>query len=58
MECLVECVSKKDETRVTGRTRKNQVVNFPGNENMVGEFVNVKLLEAFTWGFMGKMEKS
>ncbi len=54
MECLVECVSKKDGTRVTGRTRTNRVVNFSGDESMVGDFVNVKLVEAFTWGWMGE----
>lgn len=54
VECLVECVSKKDGTRVTGRTRSNRVVNFSGDESMVGSFVNVKLLEAYTWGWMGE----
>lgn len=54
MECLVECVSKKDGSRVTGRTRTNRVVNLDGDESMVGEFVNVKLAKAFTWGWMGE----
>ena len=54
VECLVECVSKKNDSRVTGRTRSNRVVNFPGDESMVGDFVDVKLIEAFTWGWMGE----
>lgn len=54
VECLVECVSKKNDSRVTGRTRSNRVVNFSGDESMVGDFVDVKLMEAFTWGWMGE----
>lgn len=53
-ECLVERVSKKDSGMVTGRTRGNQVVNFPGNENMIGGLHMTRLVKAYTWGFMGE----
>lgn len=52
-ECLVESISKKDHDKVTGRTRCGRVVNFTGNESMIGSFVLVKLEEAFTWGLKG-----
>ena len=40
---LVEGLSRKDETELTGRTENNRVVNFPGNARLVGEFVEVRL---------------
>jgi len=55
VECLVERVSKKNVNRMTGRTRRNRTVNFPGDEKMIGEFVHVRLTKAYTWGFLGEM---
>jgi tRNA-2-methylthio-N6-dimethylallyladenosine synthase len=52
-EVLVECVSKKDATRMTGRTRTNRVVNFPGTADLIGRLVDVKLTRGYTWGLMG-----
>jgi tRNA-2-methylthio-N6-dimethylallyladenosine synthase len=55
VEVLVEGVSRKDPSRVTGRTGTNKVVNFPGKVDLTGSFVTVRLTQAFTWGFMGEM---
>ncbi|MCD4783965.1 MAG: tRNA (N6-isopentenyl adenosine(37)-C2)-methylthiotransferase MiaB [Candidatus Eremiobacteraeota bacterium] len=55
LECLVESLSKKDPTKLTGRTERNRVVNFTGDKSLIGEFVNVKLTSAFTWGWIGEM---
>lgn len=54
VKCLVETISKKDPTRVTGRTEGNRVVNFTGDKSLIGEFVNVKLTSAYTWGWIGE----
>jgi tRNA-2-methylthio-N6-dimethylallyladenosine synthase len=53
-EVLVEGVSKKKSAMLTGRTRKNKVVNFEGKADLIGELLRVKLEKAFTWGFMGE----
>jgi tRNA-2-methylthio-N6-dimethylallyladenosine synthase len=54
VEVLVESISRKNPDRVTGRTRTNKVVNFQGNESDISTFLNVKLTEGFTWGFIGE----
>ncbi|MDU7964690.1 MAG: tRNA (N6-isopentenyl adenosine(37)-C2)-methylthiotransferase MiaB, partial [Clostridium perfringens] len=40
VEVLVEGPSKNDETKLTGRTRNGKLVNFAGDEKLVGELVN------------------
>jgi len=54
-EVLVEGPSKKDATRMTGRTRGNRVVNFPGTPDLQARLVNVRLVQGYTWGLMGEM---
>lgn len=43
---LVEGPSRKDPAQYSGRTENNRVVNFDGNESMVGHFVEVEITEA------------
>ncbi len=47
-EVLVESVSKRDKTRLTGRTEGNHVVNFEAGrgENLIGRFVKVKIISS------------
>jgi len=40
-EVLVEGVSKKDAAMLTGRTRGNHLVHFPGSEDLAGELLDV-----------------
>ncbi len=54
-EVLVESVSKKKKTFLTGRTGRNKVVNFEGEESRIGEILTVTLTRAYTWGFLGQM---
>ncbi|MDQ7822663.1 MAG: tRNA (N6-isopentenyl adenosine(37)-C2)-methylthiotransferase MiaB [Candidatus Eremiobacteraeota bacterium] len=53
-EVLVESISRKKKSVLTGRTRRNKVVNFEGTPDLIGEIVQVKLKKAYTWGFMGE----
>ena len=46
---LVEGVSKRDGSELMGRTECNRVVNFPGNERLIGQMVDVKITEAKTY---------
>jgi tRNA-2-methylthio-N6-dimethylallyladenosine synthase len=41
---VVENISKKDQRELAGRTDNNRVVNFVGHEDMVGQFVEVKII--------------
>lgn len=53
-EVLVESVSPKDPTRVTGLTRQNKTVNFTGDASLVGKLVNVRITEGHLYGFVGE----
>jgi tRNA-2-methylthio-N6-dimethylallyladenosine synthase len=43
---LVEGFSKKSDEEMSGRTENNRVVNFVGDESMVGQFIDVEITTA------------
>ncbi len=51
---LVTGVSKKDASQLAGRTENNRVVNFTGDQNLVGEFVEVVVTEALPNSLRGE----
>jgi tRNA-2-methylthio-N6-dimethylallyladenosine synthase len=53
-EVLVEGLSKQSDQDVTGRTRSNKIVNFPGDMNLAGELVSVKILKAYPHSLRGE----
>jgi len=54
-EVLVEGMSPKDPSRLTGLTRQNKTVNFPGTDDMIGQLVNVRATRGRLYGFEGEM---
>ncbi len=54
-DVLVEGVSKTNPDCMTGRTDTNKIVNFPGNESMVGRFIPVRITKAHTWSLNGEI---
>jgi len=40
---------------LSGRTESLKVVNFKGDESLVGKYVNVKITEAHTWSLNGEI---
>ena len=56
-EILVENINEKDKTLVTGRMSNNTLVHFPGKEELIGQFVNVKLTESKGFYYLGEIEK-
>jgi len=54
-EVLVEGVSPKDPSRLTGLTRHNKTVNFAGPREAVGGLVSVRATEAHLYGFVGEV---
>ena len=53
-EVLVEGRSRNSPDHMTGRTRCNRIVNFPGNQELVGELVNVKITEGLQNSLRGE----
>ncbi len=50
---LVEGKSKTNEEMLSGRTSGGKIVNFKGDETLVGEIVDVKITETKTWSLCG-----
>ncbi len=55
--CLVLGVSKKNPGELQARTENNRVVNFATDANVVGEFVNLKIVDQLTNSLRGKLER-
>lgn len=54
---LVDGVSKNNPEMLSGRTESSKIVNFKGDENLAGKYVNVKITQAHTWSLNGVLEK-
>ena len=52
---LVFGLSKKDSEEVAGRTENNRIVNFPGNESLIGKFVDLIITEAYSNSLRGEI---
>ncbi|MEG0843574.1 MAG: tRNA (N6-isopentenyl adenosine(37)-C2)-methylthiotransferase MiaB [Romboutsia sp.] len=58
VEVLVEGMSKTDETKFTGRTRQNKLVNFTSEESeLIGKLVHVEVISANTFSLNGVLKK-
>ena len=51
---LVDSVSRKSEAQVSGRTENNRAVNFTGDKDLIGRFVDVKITEARSNSLLGE----
>lgn len=55
VEVLVEGPSEKNPQKLSGRTRTNKTVIFDGSPDLKGEFVLVRTVKAYLWGFEGEL---
>ena len=55
---LVEGSSRKDLAQMSGRTENNRVVNFNGEADMVGQFIQVRVTEALPNSLRGATSPS
>lgn len=53
-EILVDGFNPKDNSQLTGRTKSNKIVFFSSQENLIGQFVNVKIVGAGNWSLRGE----
>ncbi|WP_211292831.1 tRNA (N6-isopentenyl adenosine(37)-C2)-methylthiotransferase MiaB [Neomoorella humiferrea] len=58
VEVLVEGPSKTDPSKLSGRTRTNKLVIFPGDAELTGRLVNVRLTKAQTWLLKGEISRA
>lgn len=52
-EILIEGISESDPSMMTGRTRTNKIVNFPGNGLIQGNIITIKIIEAKKHSLLG-----
>ncbi|EKO3565743.1 MULTISPECIES: tRNA (N6-isopentenyl adenosine(37)-C2)-methylthiotransferase MiaB [Vibrio] len=52
---LVEGPSKKNLMELRGRTENNRVVNFEGSPDLIGQFVDVKIVDVFSNSLRGEL---
>lgn len=52
---LVEGPSRKDAAELAGRTENNRVVNFAGNPRMVGQIIELDIVEAYPNSLRGQV---
>lgn len=55
VEVLVEGKSKNNEDFIQGRTRTGKVVNFPGDESLTGQLLQVLVTKARSFSLMGEL---
>ena len=52
---LVDGVSKKGLPLMNGKNHEGIIVEFEGNEEMTGKFVNVKITSSANWAVKGEV---
>lgn len=57
LEVLVEGKSKNDETKLMGRSRNGKLVNFEGDESLIGTLVDLKIVRAQPFSLIGEVIK-
>ena len=55
VEVLVEGPSKKDPHKLSGRTRTNKIVNFPGDAGLIGNLASVRVTRAGLYALEGEV---
>jgi tRNA-2-methylthio-N6-dimethylallyladenosine synthase len=52
---LVEREAQRGDGDMAGRTENNRVVNFQGDKSLIGQFVDVRIDEAFSNSLRGEL---
>ena len=55
LEVLVDGVSEKDSSVLSGYTKHEKLVNFIGTKDLIGKLVNVKITKAYSWHLYGEV---
>lgn len=53
---LVEGLSKNDDRLLSGRTDGNVIIEFSGDNSLIGKYVNVKVTQPLNWIVRGELE--
>jgi len=54
-EVLVVGKTTKNDSLYYGYTKNNKLVNFEGDDSLIGSIINIEITKAFTWHLRGKI---
>lgn len=54
-EVLVDGKSSANDKLLNGKTDEGIIVEFEGDESLIGDFVNVKIMKAMNWALLGEI---
>lgn len=57
LRVLCEGRGRTDESLYTGKSRQNIIVDFNGNEQHIGKFVDVKITKVLNWALVGEINE-
>lgn len=57
VEVLVEGKSERSPNRLCGRTRTNKIVNFEGDQSLIGQLVDIQIQMANPWALRGAIAR-
>ena len=57
MRVLADDVSKKKIGCISGKSEEFIIVEFEGDESLIGQFVDVEITDAMNWAVFGKLIK-
>ena len=55
MRVLVDDTAKKRDGWLTGKSSEFIIVEFEGDESLIGRFVNIKVTDAMNWAVVGEL---
>ncbi|MDE7226210.1 MAG: TRAM domain-containing protein, partial [Ruminococcus sp.] len=55
MRVLVDDVSKKRDGFVSGKSNEFIIVEFEGDKSLIGQFVDVEIIDSMNWAVSGRM---
>ena len=57
LSILCEGRGRTDEKYLTGKSRQNIIVDFSGDDSLIGQFVSVKITKALNWALIGEIQQ-
>ena len=55
LRVLCSGCGRTDEKLLTGRSRQNIIVDFAGNDELIGKFADVRIIKALPWALIGEL---
>jgi len=55
VKVLVDGASKNKPDMLCGYTEHNKLVNFKGDDSLIGKIINIKIIKAYSWHLLGEI---